>query len=204
VKDLEQRIGLTFVSDGRGDLGKTFVPEDVFHYIYAVLHSPAYRERYADFLKMDFPRFPLSSNPGLFRALTERGRELAALHLLESPSVRHHIIRYPVPGDNLVEPGHPRYIAPGESEPGTGKPLEKGRMYISKDDAKTGKRGQYFEGVPKDVWEFQVGGYQVCDKWLKDRRGRTLTNADLEHYEHVVVALKETIRLMAEIDSAID
>jgi hypothetical protein len=124
--------------------------------------------------------------------------------LLESPSVRQRITRFPVPGDNVVEPGHPRYLAVGEPEPGTGKPLPQGRVYISKDNPKTGKRGQYLEGVPAEVWEFQVGGYQVCEKWLKDRRGRNLTNADLEHYERIVIALKETIRLMAEIDTAID
>jgi predicted helicase len=204
VKDLEQRIGLTFVSDGPGDLTKTFGPEDVFHYIYAVLHSPTYRQRYAEFLKIDFPRIPLTTDAGLFRELVGKGADLTAFHLMESPALIQPITSYPVTGDNLVEPGHPRYLAPGELEPGTGKPLEKGRVYISKDDAKTGKRGQYVEGVPKDVWEFQVGGYQVCDKWLKDRRGRVLTNADITHYEKVVVALKETIRLMAEVDQVIE
>lgn len=123
---------------------------------------------------------------------------------MESSALSQPITSFPVKGDNLVEAGHPRYLAPGEPEPGTGKPLAKGRVYISKDDAKTGKRGQYVEGVPPDVWEFQVGGYQVCDKWLKDRKGRTLTNADITHYEGIVVALNETIRLMAEIDQSID
>jgi predicted helicase len=204
VKDLEQRIGLTFVSDGRGDLATTFGPEDVFHYVYAVLHSPTYRERYAEFLKIDFPRIPLTTDAGLFRELVGRGADLTALHLMESPALSQTITSYPVKGDNLMEPGHPRYRALGEPEPGTGKPLAQGRLYISKDDPKTGKRGQYAEGVPKDVWEFQVGGYQVCDKWLKDRRGRTLTDAGLTRYDKIVVALKETIRLMAEIDQAID
>lgn len=153
---------------------------------------------------MDFPRIPLTKDVGLFRELAARGADLVALHLLESPGLANAITSYPVTGDNLVELGHPRYLAPGEPEPGTAKPLEKGRVYISKDDPKNGKHGQYIAGVPKDVWEFQVGGYQVCDKWLKDRRGRTLTNSDLTHYGKIVVALKETIRLMAEIDQAID
>jgi predicted helicase len=204
VADVEQRLGLAFVSDEQGDLRETFGSEDVFHYIYGVLHSPTYRQRYAEFLKMDFPRVPPTSNLDLFRVLVDKGRELVALHLLESPAVRQRITRYPVPGDNLVEPGHPRYLAPGEPEPSTGKPLQQGRVYINKDNPKTGKRGQYIEGVPFEVWEFQFGGYQVCEKWLKDRRGRALTNADLEHYERVVVALKETIRLMAEIDDVIE
>lgn len=204
VRDMEGRLGLAFIPDGQGDLVKTFGPEDVFHYIYAVLHSPAYRERYAEFLKIDFPRVPLTANVGLFRELVARGANLAALHLMESPALDQPITSYPVTGDNLVEPGHPRYLASGEPEPGTGKALAKGRVYISKDDPKTNKRGQYVEGVPPEVWGFQVGGYQVCDKWLKDRRGRVLTNEDITHYERIVVALKETIRLMAEIDATID
>jgi len=127
------------------------------------------------------------------------------LHLLESPLLApaNFITRYPVPGDNLVEKGHPKYLAPGEPEPGTGKPLADGRVYISKDKPRQNKPGQYFEGVPPEVWEFYVGGYQVCQKWLKDRRGRTLSYDDLTHYQKVVLALKETARLMTEIDAAI-
>jgi hypothetical protein len=101
------------------------------------------------------------------------------------------VTTYPVPGDNTVERGHPKYQA-------------NGRVYVSRDDRKTGKQGQYFDGVPREVWEFHVGGYQVCEKWLKGRVGRQLSYEDLTHYQRVVVALKETIRLMAEIDSAID
>lgn len=204
IQALSGELGLAFVPDATGDLEKTFGPEDVFHFVYAVLHSPAYRKRYAEFLRTDFPRVPLTGSVELFKALIGSGAELVALHLLESPGLRAGITRYPVPGDHLVEPGHPRYLPPGEPEPGTGKPLQEGRIYISKDDRRSGKRGQYIEGVPPDVWEFQVGGYQVCEKWLKDRRGRTLTSADLGHYERIVVALKETIRLMAEIDEAIE
>jgi len=102
-----------------------------------------------------------------------------------------------------VAKGHPRYVAPGEPEPGTDKPLKKGRVYISPDTPKTGKKAQYFEGVPPDVWDFHIGGYQVCEKWLKDRRGRKLSYDDLTHYQRVVVALNETTRLMEEIDAAI-
>ena len=66
-----------------------------------------------------------------------------------------------------------------------------------------GATGQYFEGVPPEVWSFHIGSYLVCEKWLKDRRGRTLTYDDLEHYCKVVTALSETLRLMAAIDAAI-
>lgn len=203
VRDVEKRIGLGFVPDGRGDLNKTFGPEDVFHYIYAVFHSPTYRERYAGFLRIDFPRVPVTSDRGLFVRLCGLGLELTALHLMESPALDHLITNYPIPGDDAVEKGHPRYLAPGDPEPSTGKPLEVGRVYISKDMTKTGRRGQYFEGVPPEVWGFHVGGYRVCEKWLKDRRGRNLSHDDLTHYQKIVVALQHTIRLVTEMDQAI-
>ncbi len=203
IAELEKRLGLSFVSDGKGDLRKTFGPEDVFHYIYAVLHAPTYRRRYAEFLKSDFPRVPLTSDVKLFRALCGLGSELASLHLLESPKLAKPMARFPVKGANVVEKGYPKYVAPGEPEPGTGKKVAAGRVYISKGDAKAGKEGQYFEGVPPEVWEFHIGGYQVCEKWLKDRRRRELRYEDLEHYCKVVTALAETIRLMGAIDGAI-
>ncbi len=203
VSNFEGRLGLSFVSDGKGDLKKTFGPEDVFNYIYAVFHSPMYRTRYAEFLKSDFPRVPLTSDVKQFRTLCGLGAELVALHLLESPKLGRPIARYPVTGPNIVEKGFPKYLAPGEPEPGAGKPLTAGRIYISKPEPQSGAKGQYLEGVPPEVWNFHIGGYQVCEKWLKDRRGRTLTYDDLEHYRKVVTALGETIRLMAEIDAAI-
>jgi len=201
VADFAEKLGLEFVPDGRGDREATFGPEDVFDYIYAVFHSPSYRERYAEFLKIDFPRVPPTSDLSKFRRLVKLGGELVALHLLESPLLGQPTTRYPVVGDNRVEKGYPKYFAPGEVEPGSkggggdGAILEAGRVYINK--------SQYFEGVPSEVWEFQVGGYQVCDKWLKDRRGRQLSYDDLTHYQKVVVALQETIRLMEEVDEAI-
>ena len=187
ISQLEKRLNLKFVSDGHGDLSTTFGPEDIFNYIYAVFHSPTYRQRYAEFLKIDFPRVPMTSSPELFRRLCLLGEELVALHLLESPYLSQLITRYPVVGDNIVEKGFPKFVAYEEKA--------HGYVYINK--------AQYFEGVPKEVWEFHVGGYQVCEKWLKDRRGRQLSFDDLMHYQKVVVALKETIRLMGEIDRAI-
>jgi hypothetical protein len=224
VADLEKQLGLRFVSDEKGGLKKTFGPEDVFDYIYAVFHSPTYRTRYAEFLKSDFPRVPLTSDVNLFRVLCAKGAELVALHLLESPLLGKPIARYPVKGADLVDKGFPKYVAPGEPEPGTGKPVKEGRVYINAvapvydrrsapalaerryktgDETSPLQEGQYFEGIPPEVWNFHIGGYRVCEKWLKDRRGRTLTYDDLEHYCRVVTALSETIRLMAEIDAAI-
>jgi len=178
------RLGMTFISDGKGDRIETFGPEDVFDYIYAVFHSPAYRERYAEFLKIDFPRLPLTSNIELFQSLCEIGGRLVALHLMETPI--HLMTSYPIAGNNTVEAI--RYSAPGEGS-------EMGRVWINKT--------QYFEGVPPEVWAFQIGGYQVCQKWLKDRKGRLLTYDDMTHYQRIVAVLAETIRMMAAVDEVI-
>jgi predicted helicase len=181
VAELSEKLGLAFVSDGRGDLENTFGPEDVFYYAYAVFHSPEYRERYAEFLKRDFPRLPLTSDKSLFAALAEKGAELVGLHLMTSPALEAFVTRFPEGGTNEVE--KVRYA---EAD---------GRVHINNE--------QYFEGVPEEVWEFRVGGYQVLDKWLKDRKGRTLSYDDIRHYQKIVVALSQTRRLMAEIDETI-
>jgi predicted helicase len=194
IKKIRKLLGLKFVADGRGDLETTFGPEDVFFYAYAVFHSPTYRQRYAQFLKGDFPRLPLTGDQALFAALVGQGAELAALHLLESPALEKLITSFPVSGSNLVE--KVRYVIPPGSPLEKGGEIGQGRVYINDQ--------QFFAGVPPEVWAFQVGGYQVLHKWLKDRKGRTLAFADLHHYQKIVVALAETIRLMAEIDAAID
>jgi predicted helicase len=177
-KAVQEKLGLKFVEDGQGDLKETFGPEDVFNYAYAVFHSPTYRTRYAEFLKTDFPRLPLTSDKNLFKALAAKGAELVSLHLMESPTLNKLITVYPVTGLNVVEKVH--------------YDDNKQRVYINET--------QYFEGVPPEVWDFHIGGYQVCQKWLKDRKGRVLTYDDLTHYQKVIVVLKETIRLMIEID----
>jgi predicted helicase len=183
--EISDSFVLRFIPDGKGDLESTFGPEDIFHYMYGVFHSPTYRERYAELLKIDFPRLPLTSDLGLFRALAEKGEELVALHLMESPTLHQPIAKFPVRGSNEVE--KVRYAEPAEGRPGL--------VYINKT--------QYFEGVQPEVWEFHIGGYQVLEKWLKDRKGRTLSYDDVSHYGKIVVALKETIRLMGEIDAII-
>jgi len=132
-------------------------------------------------LKIDFPSLPLTSDKKLFKALVAKGAELVALHLMESPKLNKLITKYPIVGPNQVEAV--RYDEANQ------------RVYINK--------SQYFEGVSPEVWNFHIGGYQVCHKWLKDRKGRTLTFDDLLHYQRIVVALKETIGLMQEIDALI-
>ncbi len=201
VSDIETRLKLSFVADGKGDLEMTFGPEDVFNYIYAVLYSPGYRTRYAEFLKSDFPRIPLTSDVKLFRSLCGLGAELVGLHLLESPLLDSPIVHFPVKGSDVIEKGYPKYVVFAEEVGEPSPPLEKYRVYINGRYDKP--ESQYFGGIPPEVWEFHIGGYQVCEKWLKDRRGRTLTYDDQVHYCKIVTAIKETIRLMAEIDAAI-
>ena len=202
--NLEQSLGLRFINDGEGDLQDSFGPEDALHYIYAVFHSPTYRQRYDQFLRADFPRVPWIDDIELFRALVGLGGQLTQLHLLESPAQDQTGIGFPVPGDYVVESGYPKYAPPGHSSPGQGVTLEEGRVYISKDNSRSDKRGQYFEGISPEVWEFRIGGYQPMEKWLKDRRGRTLSFDDLNHYQRMGFALAETGRLMGEIDAAIE
>jgi hypothetical protein len=159
-----------------------------------VLNAPAFRLRYGELLKGDFPRIPLVSDVDVFRRLCGMGENLVALHLLDvvaTPTLSKLVTRYPVPGANTVDKGHPRYDEQHE------------RVCISADDPKVKKQGQYFEGVSLEVWNFEIGGYQVLHKWLKDRQGRQLTYDDLTHYQQMVVAIKETIQLMAEIDDVI-
>ena len=181
IKAVSDKLGRTFIEDGKGDFRETFGPEDILYYAYAVFHSPTYRTRYAEFLKIDFPRLPLTSNRELFTALVAKGAELVSLHLMESRMLNNPITDYPIVGSNTVEK-----VSYDENSQ---------RVYINKT--------QYFEGVPPEIWEFHIGGYQVCQKWLKDRKGRRLTYDELSHYQKVVVALKETIRLMNEIDMVI-
>ena len=185
VDDLSGKIKLEFVSDGVGDLKKTFGPEDILHYIYAVFHSPEYRKRYAEFLKIDFPRVPMPTGKEIFVGLCGVGERLSKLHLMEA-DILEDVKRWPdfdIKGSDTVEKGYPKYVAHSDAP-------QKGKVYINKE--------QYFEGVRPAVWEFHVGGYQVCEKWLKDRRERKLSYEDISHYQKIVVSLGETIGLMNE------
>jgi len=156
--------------------------EEILFYAYSVFHSPSYRSRYAEFLKIDFPRLPLPGSLDLFNALAVLGGELVALHLLESPRLDRPITEY------LGARG-PEVQSVSWS---------KNTVWLDKTQT-TG-----FRGVDEDVWNLHVGGYQVCEKWLKDRKGRTLSKDDISHYHRIIVALSETIRLMKEIDEVID
>ncbi len=155
----------------------------IFFYIYAILYSPKYRTRYAEFLKTDFPRIPFTSDITLFQKLAEYGEELVALHLMKSSKLDALITEFEEDeGHRILDPGHPKY--------------NDGRVIIN-------KKGDAFIGIPEQVWNFYIGGYQVCQKWLKDRKGRTLSDEDIRHYQRIIVALKETMVLMEKIDEAI-
>ena len=201
--DVEQRLGLRFIPDGNGNLAEEFGPEDVFHYIYAVFHSPEYRERYDQFLRADFPRVPLTDDPDLFRALVALGSQLTDIHLLRAAVPNSPPVNFPIVGDDIVERAHPKYYAPGETPDDETTPIERGRVYISKSNRRSGKQGQYFDGVSPEVWESRIGGYKPMEKWLKDRKGRALSFDDINHYRNIDFALHETIRLTAAIDDAI-
>ena len=184
VMAIGSTLDLEFSPDNPGDLQEFFGPDDVFNYIYAVLHSPQFRRRYADFLKSDFPRVPLTGDRSLFAALVVLGRCLTALHLMESEG--DDSPAFPKVGDNRV--GMVRYAPPKDGA--------LGRVFINSD--------QYFVGVTPETWEFNIGGYRPAEKWLKDRKGRVLSDDDNHHYRKIVAALADTKRLMDEIDGLIE
>ncbi len=185
VKKIAESIGLTFTSE-KETTKNTFAPIDLLDYIYGVLHSPNYRERYKEFLKIDFPRVPYPKDQQTFWQLVKLGGELRQIHLLESPTVNKPITSYPVDGNNRVENIK---IMPIYESPVPGDYL---RAFINST--------QYFDQIPAVAWNFYIGGYQPAQKWLKDRKDRQLDFEDILHYQKIIVALTETDRLMKEID----
>ncbi len=177
IEELETRLNLKFIDDGTGNLTKTIGPEDIFHYMYAIFHSPTYRQRYAEFLKIDFPRLPLTSDKELFKQLAKLGKQLVTIHLMEADIETGS--GYPIEGDNQVD----KITYKDE------------KVYINKT--------QYFDNVKENIWQFHIGGYQVCQKWLRDRKGRKLNFDDCEHYLYILAALEQTIDQMDKIDDAI-
>lgn len=164
--------------------GKTPSPEEIFSYIYAVFYAPAYREKYAEFLKMDFPRIPFTSNTDLFKEMARLGKRLVLLHLLKSSELDPPICRFEGKGDGKVSKGQ---------KDGLHYETREERVYINPT--------QYFGPVPEEVWSYKVGGYYVCEKWLKDRRERHLDLDDIRTYCRIVTALSRTIEIQKEIDT---
>jgi hypothetical protein len=175
VKQIAEKLGLTFTNE-KETTKDTLAPIDILDYIYAVLHSPTYREKYKEFLKIDFPRVPYPKDQETFWKLVKLGGEIRQIHLLESPIVEKYITQYPEDGNNTVT--KPKY--------------QDGKVYINET--------QYFSNVPELAWNFYIGGYQPAQKWLKDRKDRELSYEDILHYQKIIVALSETDRIMKEID----
>ena len=236
VTQIAKQLGLAFVPEKepegnvcmanndevRAEYKQTFAPIDILDYIYAVLHSPTYREKYKEFLKIDFPKIPYPKDATTFWSLVALGKQIREIHLLESPIVEEYITEFNIDGDCVV--GKPRYETTlqintneeNSSQPNTigensalsnittssknSPPLEGnlkkrlfGRVYINET--------QYFENVPEVAWNFYIGGYQPAQKWLKDRKDRKLEFDDIAHYQKIIVALTETDRLMKAIDA---
>lgn len=169
-------------AEARGERPRTIRGEDILSFVYAQLYSPTYRDRYSEFLSRDIPRVFLTSKYELFSALVDLGSEMISLHLLEAKTLDTPITALTGGGAFQVE---------DVSYSNQTVWLDKGQ-------------GKGFRSVPEAVWNFHVGGYHVCEKWLKDRKGRTLSKDDIAHYQKIVVALHETIRLMMKIDEVID
>jgi predicted helicase len=165
VKEIAAKMGVDQVNEIR-----------IFDYIYAVLHSPAYRKRYKEFLKIDFPRIPYPENGKQFECLAGLGEKLRKLHLMEKVKIQQNIANFPVAGTNEIE--KPQY--------------GKNKVFINEN--------QYFDNVPLSAWEFYIGGYQPAQKWLKDRKERTLDFDEVQHYQKMIAVLCETEQIMKEID----
>jgi len=193
VKQIAEKLGLKFTNE-KENKKNTFAPIDILDYIYAVLHSPSYREKYKEFLKIDFPRVPYPKDEKTFWQLVKLGGKLREIHLLESPVVKKFITKFPIDGNNEVGKIRYEFASPPPAKEGGGGGLTepKGKVWINET--------QYFDNVPAAAWEFYIGGYQPAQKWLKDRKERTLNFDDIQHYQKIIVALSETDRIMKEID----
>jgi len=178
VKTIANQLDLQFTPE-ETDRRNTFAPVDLLDYIYAVLHSPAYREKYQEFLKIDFPRVPFPENKAQFRKLIKLGAELRTLHLMESAKLETLMTSYPEVGDNVVSA-----IA-----------YEKGKVWINET--------QYFAKVSERAWGFYIGGYQPAQKYLKERKGRALSYDEISHYQKIIIALTETGKIMERIDKVL-
>ncbi|TAK53963.1 MAG: DNA methyltransferase [Bacteroidetes bacterium] len=154
-------------------------PEQVFNYLYAILYSNAYRKKYAEFLKTDFPRVPFTNDYKLFLKLNESGEQLVQLHLLQSKNLERPLIK--CEGAGILQVAKILFDE------------KKQRVFINAE--------QYFSGVSKQVWEYRVGGYQVAEKWLKDRKGRTLSSEDVVTYSQALSAIAETINIQKTLDA---
>ena len=184
-----------FLARLASSIGRPVDATDAFRYVVATLSSLEYRRRYSEFLKIDYPRVPVAKDYELFRQLAVLGQDVIDMELVGSPKLNSAVLTYI--GQKNPEVGRVGWLD--------------GTVWLDagKTNAREGHRATKpgtigFQGVPEEVWDFQIGGYQVCHKWLKDRKGRTLSDEDIAHYQKIVVSLNETIRIMAEIDEVIE
>ena len=176
VRKFKSHVGLRFIEEKSAD-ENTFAPLDILDYIYGVLHSRKYREKYREFLRIDFPKIPYPSNREYFLQIVQLGGQLRNLHLLNGVSIE---TSFPISGTNTVSKPH----------------FANNRIYINEE--------QYFGEVSKEVWTFPIGGYVPAQKWLKDRKNRILTADDIFHYQKILTALAHTIDVMDKIDTIIE
>jgi predicted helicase len=178
VQTIAQKIRLQFTEEKTDD-ERTFAPIDILDYIYAVLHSPGYRTKYKEPLKIDFPRIPYPANADEFCRLAALGSIRRNLHLMENVSPSHDKAAFPVAGSNEI----------------TTQKYENGKVFINKT--------QYFDNVPPEAWEFYIGGYKSAHKWLKDRAGHILNFDEIEHYRKIITVLSLTMVIQQQIDEVV-
>jgi predicted helicase len=189
VNEIAKKLNLTFTNE-KETRENTFAPIDILDYIYAVLYSPIFRNKYKEFLKIDFAKVPFPKDKKTFWELVKLGGEIRQIHLLESPKVEDYITSYPKGGNNTITTKIDKKNWELFDEE-----KQLGRIWINEE--------QYFDNIPLTAWEFYIGGYQPAQKWLKDRKERTLEFDDILHYQKIIVALSETDKLMKEIDEII-
>jgi hypothetical protein len=195
IKKWDSLTSLFISSEESNKRTPTVKPEDIFFWIYAICHSFSYRFNYRSILAQGFPVLIFPKHPELFEALTQLGSELIECHLMEPPNLN----RFDT---TFTGPNNPEVSKIGWSE---------GTVWIdaARTNAREGNRAIEpgsigIQGVPEKVWDYHVGGYQVCHKWLKGRKGRTLSENDISHYQNIIASINETIRISGEIDKTIE
>jgi predicted helicase len=178
VKTITDATNLSFTEEETEENG-SFAPIDILDYIYAVLHSPAYRTQNKEFLKIDFPHVPYPVNAGQFKILAEFGATLRRLHLFQGVTPQKDLALYPIKGSSIID------------------------SIVYKDEKVFINKQQYFDKVPPQEWIFYIGGYQPAQKWLKDRKGRTLNFDDIQHYQKIISVLHLTGDIQRRIDEVI-
>ncbi len=212
LPDMSAKLDMQFVADGRGDLQATFGPEDVFDYLYAVFHSPTYRLRYAEFLKIDFPRLPLTTDADLFRELCGLGKRLVALHVMETSSTINReataLPSYPVAGNNMV--GEDRVSRAAEGHEGRGDACRRptlgraGSPTLGEPGASTSTGSNISRACRRTCGNFMSAATRSATSGSRIAKDGRLSYEDISHYRRVVAALAETITLMEQIDAAIE